>query len=158
MYQKVLQRSSEAQIKSSNNTRPQLVPQKKSILLELGRERVILRTQPRPSRRHNLRLWSRHIVAWPFGEDDGEADLEMPIDMAMEEPCTSIVGLKTIVNGQRQYGRGHQRPNRKVVFPGNVDNIASRWVHEVADIAIRDANNIEGMTVSATGVSVTLVT
>ena len=97
-------------------------------LLIIRAERVVGRAKVRPRVRHRVR--GGHI-SHVFGHNDGEAAVEVEVDVAVEEPRAGVVGAEAdrdVV--PRRAGR---------------DDIALRGVDVVVLGAAGRANNVEGV-------------
>ena len=83
--------------------------------LIISRERVVCRAKVRPCLWHEVRERGVDSV---LGKHDGEARLEMEVDVAMEEPRAWVVGLEAdcdVVARGRGAGRDDVAPDRVVV-------------------------------------------
>ena len=62
-----------------------------------------------------------------FGEDDGKTSFQVPINVAMEEPCSGVVSLESegcVASVDRQH-------------------VTTRWVDEVGVVVVGDSDDIE---------------
>ena len=90
-------------------------PSLKSRLLVVRRERVVRRAEVGPRLGHGVR---GARVGRVLGHDDGEAGLEVEVDVAVEEPRARVVGLEADRDVVARGGRARRHdvaPDRVVV-------------------------------------------
>jgi len=104
------------------------------------REGIVDRAEVEPSLLDDLSIRSALAGRGCFGKDNGETGFQVPVNMAMEEPCSRVVSLKADDD----------------TTASNTDDVTTRGVDEVLSSTIARLDDIEGVSVQMEGMCDTI--